>query len=340
MHGNDLILAVDLGASKTNLGLYEATQPQPTPIREASCRTRDYPEPCALLEYFIAEWAQPRISRACLGVPGPVFDNRCATTNLPWRINGGEISQKLGIPSVQLVNDLMATAAAIPALQAADLLTINRGKIAAGGSIAVVAPGTGLGEAFLTIDASGFPTPRPSEGGHCDFAPGSPLEIELLGWLRASDSHVSYEQVCSGIGITNLYNFLKSQKQLTEPEELREILARSADPSRGIIANALSRENACELSRQTLGLFVSILGAEAGNLALKTMATGGVYIGGGIIPRIAKIFDAGLFLKSFRDKGRLSEVMSAIPIHVIMNLKAPVLGAARLASPRSESAAQ
>jgi len=187
-----------------------------------------------------------------------------------------------------------------------------------------------LGESFVTGDAHGSHTPHPSEGGHSDFAPNTLEEAELLAWLREIVGHVSYEQVCSSLGLVNIYNFLKTRKGLSEPGWLAEQLQKAADPSRVIVERSLDPTQTCELCRKTMQLFVDILGAEAGNLALKVMATGGVYIGGGITPRITGILDSQLFLKNFLNKGRLAELLSEVPVRVIMNSRAPVLGAAHL----------
>lgn len=329
MNGKELILAVDLGASKTNLGLYEATLPL-VPLHEATCRTSEFPDTRALLAKFLTDCAHPPVRYACLGVPGPVAGNRSFTTNLPWLIDGEELANELGIERVTLVNDLVATAAAVPHLSQEELFTINPGKAHSGGNLAVLSPGTGLGEAFVTFDGNGAPTPHPSEGGHSDFAPNSRKEEELLVWLREILGHVSYEQVCSSLGLVNIYNFLKMRGGLSEPEWLAELLQEAADPSRVIIECSLDTARTCELCRETMRIFVDILGAESGNLTLKVMATGGVFIGGGITPRITGILDSELFLKNFLNKGRLAELLSDVPVRVIMNSRAPVLGAAYL----------
>ena len=329
MHKADLLLAVDMGGTKTNLGLYPATLPL-QPLQEATFKTRDFPDAQALLGRFLADCGHPRIHSACLGVPGPVLANRSATTNLPWLINGGELAAGLGIGRVTLVNDLMATATAIPHLTSGELYTINPGRIREG-NIAVLSPGTGLGEAFLTSGPERTFTAHASEGGHGDFAPNSPQEAELLAWLQEIVGHVSYEQVCSSLGLINIYNFLKRRGGINEPEWLAELIRQAEDPSRVIVECSLEPKRNCELCRETMRIFVSILGAEAGNLALKVMATGGVYIGGGITHRITGILDSQLFLKNFLNKGRLAELLSDIPVRVIMDPKAPMRGAALLA---------
>jgi len=339
MRETDLLLAVDLGATKTNLALYPANLPLIS-IREGTYKTRDFADAQGLLAKFLADCGQPQLRYACLGVPGPVFANRSATTNLPWLIAGDELANNLSIAKVTLVNDLMATAASVIHLTPSELFTLNAGKAAAGGNIAVLSPGTGLGEAFLTADGHGHYRAHASEGGHGDFAPNSLVEMELLGWLREIFGHVSYEQVCSSLGLINIFGFLRNREKLPLPVWLTERFGAADDPSRVIIESSLDEENFCELCHETLKIFVAILGAEAGNLALKFMATGGIYIGGGITPRITTVLDSSLFLKSFFNKGRLAEVLSDIPVQVIMNPRAPVLGAAHLALQALEEASR
>jgi len=324
-----LLLAVDMGGTKTNLGLYPAILPL-QPWQEATYKTKDFPDAQTLLNKFIAACGRPEIRTACLGVPGPVLANRSVTTNLPWLIDGGELATTLQIPKVMLVNDLMATATAIPHLAPDELYTINPGRDREG-NIAVLSPGTGLGEAFLTYAQDHHLTAHASEGGHSDFAPNSPQEAELLAWLQEIVGHVSYEQVCSSLGLINIYNFLKRRGGINEPEWLAELIRQAEDPSRVIVECSLDPKKNCELCRETMRIFVSVLGAEAGNLALKVMASGGVYIGGGITHRITGILDSQLFLKNFLNKGRLAELLSDIPVRVIMDPKAPLRGAAQLA---------
>ena len=327
---SQVILAADIGATKTNLGIFPLEPGRPA-IREETYTTRDFKDAGKMLEKFLSEGQPPQLARACLGVPGPVLDNQSTTTNLPWLIDGGQLAADLGIPEIRLVNDLEATATAIPHLGEADLFTINRGLRRQHGNIAVISPGTGLGEGFLTVGADGRYRAYPSEGGHCDFAPANQQEVDLLQYLQEILGHVSYEQVCSGLGLMNLYGFLKKGRKDLEPAWLSQQLSAAPDPSRVIIEAALDGKQESLLCLETMRLFVGILGSEAGNLALKTMATGGLYIGGGITPRIRKILDSSLFLKGFFNKGRVSQILSDIPVHVIMNQKAPLNGAALLA---------
>ena len=326
---NKLIMAADVGANETSLGLFSPDPAYP-PILEETYRTRDFKDAGQMLGKFLSDNGAPGLYRACLAVPGSISDNQSTTTNLPWFVDGKRMATDLGIPEIRLINDLEATATAIPELVEADLFTINPGRRDNHGNIAVISPGTGLGEGFLT-NGDGTYTAHPSEGGHSDFAPINRQEIELLQYLQEILGHVSYEQVCSGAGLMNLYSFVKRGYADDESSALRERLNAASDPSRVIIEAAIDESRACPLCLETMSLFVAILGSEAGNLALKTMATGGLYIGGGITPKIRNILDSSLFLKRFFNKGRVSQILSDIPVHVIMNRKTTLNGAALLA---------
>ncbi len=266
-----------------------------------------------------------KLERASFGVAGPVVAGRATITNLPWVMDEEQLQAALHLSSVCLLNDLSAIAHAVPFLELADLHTLNEGQPAPEGNIAVVAPGTGLGEAFLTWDGSRY-RPHASEGGHADFAPTSPLETELLRYLQDRFEHVSYERVCSGRGLPNIYAFLKDNGYADEPTWLAEELAAADDPTPVIVNTALARE--CELCVATLDTFVSILGAEAGNLALKVLASGGVYLSGGIPPRILPALEQERFMEAFRSKGRMSDLLARFPVHVILNPRVALLGAA------------
>jgi glucokinase len=242
-------------------------------------------------------------------------------------IDERELEEKLGIAPVRLLNDLESIANAIPRLEAEDLHVLNDVPAKETGAIAVIAPGTGLGEAFLTWEGTRYAA-QPSEGGHADFAPTNPLEVGLLQYLWERYEHVSYERVCSGLGIPNIYAYLRDSGYAPEPAWLTEQLAQAHDPTPIIVNNALDEKQPCELCLGTLDTFVSILGAEAGNLALDTLATGGVYLGGGIPPRILPALERAHFMRSFYNKGRFSEFLARIPVYVIMNPKVALLGAA------------
>jgi glucokinase len=297
------------------------------PLAEATFASADYASLQALAAKFLAQ-TDLTPTRASFGVAGPVVDGRAEVTNLSWIVEEARLAHALGFSHVRLLNDLDAIAHAVPILDQGDLHTLHRGEPVRHGPVAIIAPGTGLGEAFLTWDGSRH-TAHASEGGHADFAPRNPTEIELLRHLMNRFEHVSYERVCSGSGLPNIYQYLRDSGQAEEPAWLRDQLATADDPT-PLIANAALDERApCQLCVATLDTFVSILGAEAGNLALKVVATGGVYLGGGIPPRILPILEKGHFMEAFRAKGRLSDLMARIPVHVILNPKAALLGAAQ-----------
>jgi glucokinase len=325
-----MLLAGDIGGTKTNLAVFAMTDGEndwKKPLAEATFPSGRYPSLEALVEEFQAQH-HFTIERASFGVAGPVVAGRATITNLPWVLEENHLKKALGIPSVNLLNDLNAIAHGVPYLENDDLYTLNAGHPVGRGSIAVVAPGTGLGEAFLTWE-SGHYHPHTSEGGHADFAPADALQLELLRYLQQRYTHVSFERVCSGKGLPNIYAFLKESGHAQEPAWLAELLATTTDPTPVIVDNALDKERACEICTLTLQMFVSILGAEAGNMALKVLATGGVYLGGGIPPRILPFLSEGRFMQAFLRKGRLSDVLIPVPVYVILNPNIALLGAAR-----------
>jgi len=321
-----MLLAGDVGGTKTDVALFSPQAGPRDPVARLSFPSAHFASLESLLAEFLAQFHQP-IEAACFGVAGPVVDGQAKTTNLPWVVDEARLRETLHVRSVRLLNDLEAIAHAVPLLQPSDLHTLNPGSVRDGGAIGVVAPGTGLGEAFLTWDGSRYHA-FASEGGHADFAPTNPLELDMLGFLRGRFDHVSYERVCSGRGIPNRYAFLKERGHGVEPAWLAAELAAAEDPTPIIVRTALGDDHRSELCDATLDLFVSILGAEAGNFALKVLATGGMYLGGGIPPRILPYLQHEQFLRSFCGKGRLSELLVQIPVHVILNPSAALLGAA------------
>lgn len=320
-----MLLAGDIGGTKTNLAVFSTEVGLRAPLAEATFPSGHYSNLETLVREFLAQVDLP-VDRAAFGVAGPVVAGRARITNLPWVMDEAQIQKTLNLSSVHLLNDLEATAYAVPFLEPSDLHTLNEGQPVAGGNIAVIAPGTGLGEAFLTWDGSRYRA-YGSEGGHSDFAPATPLEINMLRYLQDQFGHVSYERVCSGRGISNIYHFLKDSGYAEEPEWLTEQLA-AADDLTPVIVNAALDEKPPEICLATLDAFVSILGSEAGNLALKVMATGGVYLGGGVPPRILPALKQERFIQAFRHKGRMSDLLAQMPVHVILNPKVALLGAA------------
>ncbi len=322
-----MLLAGDVGGTKTNLALFDAAHGPRKPVEEATFLSAQYPSLEELIHEFLLQVSQ-RPSSAYIGVAGPVVQGHASVTNLSWEIEEAHLSDVLPFERVRLINDLEAIASAIPLLEADDLYTLNDREPHPGGAIAVVAPGTGLGEAYLTWDGSRYEA-QPSEGGHTDFAPADALQIGLLCYLQEIHGHVSWERVCSGMGIPNIYTYLKASGVAREPSWLAEELAQASDATPVIVSHALQSEEPCALCVRTVETFVSILGAEAGNMALKTLATGGVYLGGGIPPRILSALGDGRFMDAFRNKGRFQGLMMGLPVHVILNPKAALLGAAR-----------
>lgn len=321
-----LILAGDIGGTKTDLALFSSGPGIESPMAEATFASRDYPSLEALIREFLSRVGRP-VDYVGFGVAGPVVDGKARITNLPWVVDEAKLAEEFGFGHVRLLNDLEAIATAVPQLGAGDFHTLNPGRAISGGTIAVMAPGTGLGEAYLVWDGSRYRS-YPSEGGHADFAPVDAQQTGLLLHLLKRFEHVSYERVCSGIGLPNIYAYLKESGVAEEPDWLREKLNSVTDPVPLIVNAALEEKRSCALCRAALETFISILGAAAGNTALKLLATGGIYLGGGIPPRILPAMRNNLFMETFRRKGRMSKLMEDIPVHIILNPKAAVLGAA------------
>jgi glucokinase len=320
-----MLLAGDIGGTKTDLAVFSPEAGPRAPLAQAEFHSADYPSLDAMARSFLAQ-GNHVVHAACFDVAGPVVDGHVKLTNLPWTLDEDTLRGGLHLDAVHLPNDLQAVAYAVPLLQPNDLFTLNVGTAAPGGAVAVIAPGTGLGEAFLVWDGTRYQA-YPSEGGHADFAPTSCLQDGLLEYMQALFDHVSYEHVCSGIGIPHLYGYLRQRGEAPESPALAQALAQAADPTRLIVEAALRPGGPDGLSAATLELFITILGAEASNLALKVLATGGVYLAGGIPARIRPLLADGRFLDAFRRKGRFAELLSHIPVHVIVE-RAALIGAA------------
>jgi glucokinase len=322
------ILVGDVGGTKTQLALFDPHGLE-TPIVDKTFQSADFESLIQLLRHFLLA-REESIAQAVFGVAGPVVEGRAQITNLSWVIEKEAIQSALNLEAVHVINDLAAIANSVPYLQTSDLHVLNEGVPSPSGSRAVIAPGTGLGQAYLTWNGDQFQA-HPSEGGHADFAPTSSLQMELLSFLQTRYDHVSYERLCSGMGIPNIYAFLKESFKYEEPTWLADKLSTAPDPTPIIVNAALAPGESCALCKETLKLFVSILAAEAGNLALKILATGGLYIGGGIPPRILPALETAKFMQSFTHKGRFSDLLSQIPVYVILNPRAALLGAAHYA---------
>ncbi len=287
-----MLLAGDIGGTKTNLAIFSSKDQLRAPVHEAKFPSARYATLAELVQDFLTQFrAKGEIDRAVFGVAGPVIDGKAKITNLPWVMEETQLEQALDIPSVRLLNDLAAMAQAVPALEAADLHTLNAGKPHPQGTLAVVAPGTGLGEAFLIWDGAHYRV-FPSEGGHADFAPTNAFEVGLLVHMLERYAHVSYEHVCSGIGLPNIYGYIKESGMFEEPDWLTDQLSRLTDHTPVIVNAAQAEPSPAAICASTLRTFVSILGAEAGNIAIKVLATGGIYLGGGIPPRILSFLES------------------------------------------------
>ncbi len=329
-----MILAGDVGGTKTHLALFEPNASPREPAFERRFPSADFDSLESMVLEFLAE-GRPRPSRAAFGIAGPVVANRTETTNLPWLIDGARMGQSLGGIAVTLLNDLAATAWGIPLLAPSEIEVLQEGQPAPGNQ-ALVAAGTGLGEAIQFWDGARH-VPAASEGGHSDFGPRDPLEDELNQWLRERYGRTSYERILSGPGLADLYRFMAATNRGAEPAEFAARFASASDPAAEVTQGAL--EGGCERARWALERFTVIYGAEAGNMALKAFAVGGLYVGGGIAPKILPALRQGGFIEAFRGKGRLTPLLERIPVRVILDSRAALWGAARVAlehAPRGE----
>lgn len=318
-----MILAGDIGGTKTVIGLFEEADNGLHAIREDTFPSRNYSAFEDILTQFLGPGSRPPLRVACFGVAGPVIEGKSKATNLSWALDEHKLVEVLRVPRVKLLNDLEATAYGMLHLEPTDLCVLQPGSPRKE-NIAVIAAGTGLGEAILYWDGTRY-HPMATEGGHADFGPRSNLEIELLRYLQRERGHVSYERVLSGPGLFNIYRFLRDSDFAQEPEWLRK---RIAEDNAGTVISEIGLTENEPLCTQALDLFVSVYGAEAGNLALKAFAIGGVYIGGGIAPKILPKLRDGTFIRAFSDKGRFAELLRSIEVKVALNPRAPLIGAA------------
>ncbi len=323
---SQLILAGDVGGTNTRLGFFELARRRPRLLSEKTYPSKKYKGLENILVNFLR--GQRVIAAACFGVAGPVTEEVVIATNLPWWIDIQSLRKVARFEKMEVINDLVANAYGISLLRKSDFEILNVGKPKKG-SQALISAGTGLGEAILFWDGKQF-VPSPSEGGHAEFGPRNHLEMELFNYLSDRFDHVSYERVLSGEGLFHIYQFLKDSKRFgLEPSWLSGKM-QPEDPAEVISEIARLRKN--RLCVKALDLFTSIYGAAAGNLALQVMAVGGVYIGGGIAPKIIWKLKDGTFMKAFKDKGRLSRIVAHIPVKVIMNERTALLGAASRAT--------
>jgi glucokinase len=325
-----MLLTIDIGGTHTRCAVFK-NQARRTYAFYKVYKSRAYPDLETILQDYL-KGVEGTVTLAMIGVPGPVAEGQGIATNLAWIIRGEELRKKFSLHSVTLLNDLEALGYAIGILEDKDLAIIHQGKYRTSGNIALVAPGTGLGQAFLTRN-NGFDQVHASEGGHADFAPTNTSEIRMLSYLMARYGHVSYERICSGPGIANIYRFLKESGEFEEPEWLAEKTGKANDPVPLILQYATS-DHPEPICRRAIEIFISVLAAECGNLALKFNAIKGVYIGGGIAPRILDLLQGDIFQKSFLHKGRFSRYLSDIPVGVISKPDAALFGMADFAANR------
>lgn len=320
-----MILAADIGGTSSRLAVFDVDDGRLRSVAERRYASREHLGLEDIVRAFQSSHGMS-VEHACFAVAGPVVAGRAETPNLPWTVQAQALARELGLPAVSLLNDLEANAHGIPALEARDLLTLNPGSSISAGNQAVIAAGTGLGEAGI-YRQGGEDHPFAGEGGHTDFAPGTDLEMELLLYLRRKfGAHVSWERVVSGPGLASIYEFLRDTGRGTEPAWLRDALQAGDPPA--VISRA-AQDASSELCAQALELFVSAYGAEAGNLGLTVLATGGVFVGGGIAPKIVDTLKQGAFMRAFVAKGRLRSLLERIPVRVILNDRTALLGAAR-----------
>ncbi len=322
-----MLLVGDVGGTNTRLAVFSPEDSLRESVVEAHFPCHRYPSLEAVVKDFLGQIKLP-VTHAVFGVAGPVSEGRSWITNLPWIIDERQLAETIGLKKAWLLNDLAALAESIPFLEDEDVQVLNPGLVVKNGPIAVIAPGTGLGEAYLIHNGTRYES-HATEGGHSDFAPINDLEIELLRYLQGRFEHVSYERICSGIGIPNIYNFIKDTQALDEPAWLTEQLAAADDKTPIIVNNGLNHK--CEICQLVVEMFTSILASEAGNLALKVWASGGLYLGGGIPPRLLNYLRKPKFMRTFASKGRFSEAMENMPVKVILNTRANLIGAAHYA---------
>ena len=331
-----MILAGDVGGTKVHLALYSFERGRLQPERDKRFPAQNYDGLEKIVQEFLAD-GKETITAACFGCPGPVRDNRLKLTNLPWTLDGRKLAADLKIEHVFLINDLEANGYGIPELAPERIFTLHEGDAASVGHRALLSAGTGLGEGVLIWNGRAH-VPIASEGGHADFAARNEIEIELLQYLRKKlNGRVSCERVVSGLGLKNIYEFLRDAKKMDEPAWLKQRMMQE-DPN-AVIGDCGERSPGeygySELCATTLEMFVAAYGAEAGNLGLKILAAGGIYLGGGIAPKILKKMQDGAFMKAYLDKGRLSPLLESFPVRIILDDGCALMGAAAYAEQKA-----
>ena len=319
-NGHTIVLAGDVGGTKTNLVLFKMDGKKHTLLKEEKFSTQEFNSLTEITTRFLD--GQPHPEACCIGVAGPVLNGKVNLTNLSWEMDSSEIASQMGLPEIHLINDLEATAYGLAMLSDEDIVTVHNGAEMPTGNAAIIAPGTGLGEAGIFFDGKLF-HPFATEGGHCDFAPRNKEDFELYEYLQNKFGHVSYERVISGPGIEMIYRFLKEEKKIEEPAAV------TAKISKGDEAAQISRHTEeSPLCDKTMEHFIRFLAWESANLSLKMKATGGLFIGGGIAPQIIPLFKKYSFQDRFTDSGRMNHLLKKVPVNILLNPKTAMLGAA------------
>jgi glucokinase len=331
-----MILAGDVGGTKVHLALYNFANGRLQPVRDEKFPAHEFASLDDVVNKFLADGKEPRegLVAACFGCPGPVRDGRLKLTNLPWTLDARDLQRSLSMEHIFLINDLEANGYGIPELAEDKVFTLHAGDSASVGHRGLVSAGTGLGECLLIWDTKlRRHVPIPSEGGHCDFAARNEREVRLLNYLRTTlHGRVSFERVVSGLGIKNVYEFLRDSEKMEEPDWLRKRMA-GEDPN--VVIGQCGEDGSSDICAETLSMFAAAFGAEAGNVALKVLAMGGMYLGGGIAPKILKTMQKGEFVEAFLDKGRMSPLLETIPVRIILDETCALLGAAAFAESRA-----
>ena len=324
-----MILAGDIGGTHTRIALFELNQNRLNRLLDRVYPSRDYKSLDEIISLFVSN-ENMNISAACFGIAGPVMHGKVSTPNLAWVVDALQLTKLLQVQAVWLINDLQAHASGIHDLDAADFIHLNTAAIGEGNA-ALIAAGTGLGEAGLYWDGIRH-QPFACEGGHCDFAPRSDLQTDLWHYLNKKFGRVSYERILSGPGLHNVYEFLRDSGTEQEPDWLKEEIEQASDPT--VVISHVGMNGKAAICEHALDIFVSVYGAEAGNLALKLLATGGVFLSGGIAARILARLQGPAFLQSFISKGRMQPLLEKIAVKVVNNDQVGVIGAARYAVAR------
>jgi glucokinase len=322
-----MILAGDIGGTNTRLAIFDQVDGRQLCLSVAKYPSQDYTNLTDIVRLFLKS-NEHKVEKAAFGVAGPVMHGTVHATNLPWTVDTADLKSLLAIDDVHVINDLEANTWGIEVLQDDDFVYLNRGNPTASGNAAVISPGTGLGEAGLFWDGKKF-HPFACEGGHADFSPRDPLQVELLNYLMADWEHVSWERVLSGPGLFNIYRFLRDTNRGEEPHWLSDKM-KSNDAGKVITESAMAGTSV--LCENTVDLFCALYGSEAGNLALKAMALGGIYLGGGIAPKILPRLKTGPFMREFTEKGRMKPLLQCISVRIILNENAALMGAAHYAN--------